>query len=110
MQSAPTRGRMKLGAFFHPTGHHVASWLHPDAQIDAGSNFRHYVELAQMSEAAKFDLMFLGKALARRDGNLDPRSRWPHYMGYFEPITLLSGIAAVTQRIGLVCTATTSYN
>jgi hypothetical protein len=33
---------MKLGAFFHPTGNHVAAWLHPDAQIDAGTNFRHY--------------------------------------------------------------------
>ena len=33
--------RMKLGAFFHPTGNHVAAWLHPDAQIDAGTNFRH---------------------------------------------------------------------
>ena len=29
---------MKLGAFFHPTGNHVAAWLHPDAQIDAGTN------------------------------------------------------------------------
>ena len=35
---------MKLGAFFHPTGNHVAAWLHPDAQIDAGTNFRHYAE------------------------------------------------------------------
>jgi alkanesulfonate monooxygenase len=101
---------MHLGAFFHPTGHHVASWLHPDAQIDAGTNFRHYVELAQMSERAKFDLMFLADALAVRDGNLDPLSRWPQYMAYFEPITLLSGIAGLTERIGLVSTATTSYN
>src|SRR5215469_1272164 len=110
MQRDPTRGQMHLGAFFHPTGHHVASWLHPDAQIDAGTNFRHYVELAQMSEQAKFDLMFLADALAVRDGNLDPLSRWPQYMAYFEPITLLSGIAGLTERIGLVCTATTSYN
>jgi alkanesulfonate monooxygenase len=101
---------MKLGAFFHPTGHHVASWLHPDAQIDAGTNFRHYVELAQMSERAKFDLMFLADALAVRDGNLEALSRWPQYMAYFEPITLLAGIAGQTERIGLVATATTSYN
>jgi len=110
MQRDPSRGQMKLGAFFHPTGHHVASWLHPDAQIDAGTNFRHYVELAQMSEAAKFDLMFLADALAIRDGNLEALSRWPQYMAYFEPITLLSGIAGLTERIGLVSTATTSYN
>jgi N-acetyl-S-(2-succino)cysteine monooxygenase len=32
---------MKLGAFFHPTGNHVAAWLHPEAQIDAGTNFKH---------------------------------------------------------------------
>ena len=110
MQRDPARGQMHLGAFFHPTGHHVASWLHPDAQIDAGTNFRHYVEIAQMSERAKFDLMFLADALAVRDGNLDPLSRWPQYMAYFEPITLLSGIAGLTERIGLVSTATTSYN
>jgi alkanesulfonate monooxygenase len=101
---------MKLGAFFHPTGHHVASWLHPDAQADAGTNVGHYLELAQMSEAAKFDLMFLADALAVRDGNLEALSRWPQYMAYFEPITLLSAIASQTSRIGLVATATTSYN
>lgn len=110
MQPESPRGKMKLGSFFHPTGHHVASWLHPDAQIDAGTNFRHYVELAQMSERAKFDLMFLADALAVRDGNLEALSRWPQYMVYFEPITLLSGIAGLTERIGLVATATTSYN
>ena len=49
--------RMKLGAFFHPTGNHVAAWLHPDAQIDAGTNFRHYAEITQTAERGKFDLM-----------------------------------------------------
>jgi N-acetyl-S-(2-succino)cysteine monooxygenase len=110
MRCRSSRGQMKLGAMFHPTGHHVASWLHPDSQIDAGMNFRHYVELAQMSEAAKFDLMFLADAVAVRDGDLEALSRWPQYMAYFEPITLLSGIAGLTQHIGLVATATTSYN
>ena len=28
--------KLHLGAFFHPTGHHVAAWLSPDSQIDAG--------------------------------------------------------------------------
>jgi FMN-dependent oxidoreductase (nitrilotriacetate monooxygenase family) len=31
-------------------------------------------------------------------------------MAYFEPLTLMSALAAVTSRIGLVMTATTSYN
>jgi N-acetyl-S-(2-succino)cysteine monooxygenase len=110
MTSSTGRRQMKLGAFFHPTGHHVASWLHPEAQIDAGTNVEHYIELAQTAERGKFDLMFLADALATRDGNLEALSRWPQYMAYFEPITLLSAIASVTKHIGLVSTATTSYN
>jgi N-acetyl-S-(2-succino)cysteine monooxygenase len=101
---------MKLGAFFHPTGNHVAAWLHPDAQIDAGTNFKHYAQLAQTAEHGKFDLMFLADAVAVREGKLAALSRWPQYMVFFDPVTLLSAIAAVTDRVGLVATATTSYN
>ncbi len=101
---------MRLGAFFHPTGNHVAAWLHPEAQIDAGTNFKHYARLAQTAEKGKFDLMFLADALAVRDGKLAALSRWPQYMAYFDPVTLLSAIAALTEHIGLVATATTSYN
>src|SRR6201987_3606296 len=102
--------RMKLGAFFHPTGNHVAAWLHPDAQIDAGTNFRHYAEITQTAERGKFDLMFVADAVAVRDGKLQALSRWPQYMAYFDPLTLLPALAAVTTHIGLVMTATTSYN
>lgn len=103
-------GALRLGALLHPTGNHVAAWLHPEAQIDAGVNFAHYAEVAQIAERAKFDLIFLADALATREGNLDALRRWPQYMAYFEPLTLLSAIAAVTRNIGLVATATTSYN
>ncbi|MEA2730085.1 MAG: hypothetical protein QOF70_4560 [Acetobacteraceae bacterium] len=104
------REQLKLGAFFHPTGHHVASWLDETAQIDAGTNFRHYVELARTAERGGFDLMFLADAVAVRDGQPEALRRWPQYMAYFEPLTLLSAIAAVTEHLGLVATATTSYN
>ncbi len=110
MTSPHPRGQMSLGAFIHPTGNHVASWMHPEAQADAGTNVEHYIEVAQTAERGKFDLMFLADALATRDGKLEALSRWPQYMAYFEPITLLSAIASVTKRIGLVATATTSYN
>jgi N-acetyl-S-(2-succino)cysteine monooxygenase len=102
--------RMKLGAFFHPTGNHVAAWLHPDAQIDAGTNFRHYAEITQTAERGKFELMFVADAVATRDGKLEALSRWPQYMAYFDPLTLLPALAAVTTHIGLCATATTSYN
>jgi N-acetyl-S-(2-succino)cysteine monooxygenase len=101
---------MRLGAFFHPTGNHVAAWLHPEAQIDAGTNFRHYAQIAQTAERGKFDLMFVADAVAVRDGKLTALSRWPQYMVYFDPLTLLPAIAAMTTHIGVVATATTSYN
>lgn len=110
MTEARRAGFLKLGALIHPTGNHVASWLHPAAQIDAGTNFEHYQLLAQTAERGKFDALFLADALAIRGGDLDVLKRWPQYMAYFEPMTLLSAIAAITRNIGLIATSTTSYN
>jgi FMN-dependent oxidoreductase (nitrilotriacetate monooxygenase family) len=110
MTAARPGEQLHLGAFFHPTGHHVASWLDESAQIDAGTNFWHYAELARTAEQAKFDLMFLADAVAVRDGRPEAMRRWPQYMAYFEPLTLLSAIAPLTSHLGLVATATTSYN
>jgi alkanesulfonate monooxygenase len=103
-------GQMVLGVFFNHTGHHVASWRHPGAQADAGVNLRHYIELAQTAERAKFHFLFFADWLAVRDASDLTLSRSAQYTAHFEPLTLLGGLAAVTEQIGLVCTATTSYN
>ena len=101
---------MKLGAFFNPTGHHVASWRHPQSQADAGINFKHYVELAKTAERGRFDLIFLADNPSVRDANIEALSRSAQYIANLEPITLLSAIAAVTEKIGLVATASTQFN
>jgi len=105
-----TKGQMRLGAFFNPTGHHVASWRHPDAQADAGINFKHYVEITQAAERAKIDLVFLADNVCVRDARMEALSRSAQYIANFEPLTLLAALSAVTSRIGLVATASTSYN
>ncbi|HEV2508442.1 LLM class flavin-dependent oxidoreductase [Bosea sp. (in: a-proteobacteria)] len=110
MTVSPRTDKIKLGAFIHPTGNHVAAWLHPDAQIDAGTNFEHYVEVAQTAERGLFDLMFIADAITVRDGDVNALKRWPQYMAFFDPMILFSGIAARTKHIGLVATSTTSYN
>lgn len=104
------RGQMRLGGFFHPTGNHVAAWLHPKSQIDAGTNFRHYAELAQIAERGRLDLIFVADTVAARDGNLEALKRWPQYMAYFDPTMLMAGLSAVTQHIGLVATASATFN
>src|SRR5437016_891292 len=105
-----TKGQMRLGAFFNPTGHHVASWRHPGAQADAGINFQHYVEITRTAERAKFDLVFLADNVCVREANMEALSRSAQYIANFEPLTLLAALSSLTSRIGLVATATTSYN
>jgi alkanesulfonate monooxygenase len=104
------QGQYRLGAFLQNTGHHIASWRHPEAQADAGENFAHYRQIAQAAERAKFDMVFLADGVAvRRAGDAESLSRDGKIV-HFEPLTLLSALAAVTEHIGLVATASTTYN
>jgi FMN-dependent oxidoreductase (nitrilotriacetate monooxygenase family) len=107
MTSART---MRLGLFINPTGHHQASWRHPDADADAGVNFDHYRRVAQTAEHQCFDMIFLADNQGVRNADPETRRRVAQYIANFEPFTLLSALAAVTERIGLTCTASMSYN
>lgn len=104
------KGRMNLGVFFKNTGHHIAAWMHSDAQPDAGINLQHYIACAQKCEAAGLDFIFFADSVAVRDAPLDVLSRMSQFTAYFEPITLLSALAGATKRIGLAATATTSFS
>jgi len=86
--------QFSLGAFLMQTGHHIAGWRHPDAQADAGSNFRHYVDLARKAEAAKFDAVFLADSVGVRSTHLPSLARTAR-ADHFEPLTLLAALAAV---------------
>ena len=103
-------GKMRLGAYFNPTGHHVASWRHPRAQADAHVNLKHYVEIVQTAERAKFDMIFFADGVATRQADIEAQCRSVQFIANFEPLTLLSALAMVTERIGLVGTMSTSYN
>ena len=107
---ASKRGKMHLAAYYNPTGHHVASWRHPRAQEDAHVNIDHYIEIARTAERAKFDLMFLADSNVIREAHMDALCRSTQFVAYFEPFTLLSALAMVTEKIGLVGTASTSWN
>src|ERR1700735_5251277 len=102
--------QMRLGAFFNPTGHHVASWRHPRAQADAGINFQHYLDITRTAERGKFDMVFLADNLGVRQAHMEALSRSAQYIANFEPLTLLSALATQSSHIGLVATASTSYN
>jgi FMN-dependent oxidoreductase (nitrilotriacetate monooxygenase family) len=94
---------MKLGLFFAPGGHHLAAWRHPEA-YPAGFDIGTYVDFAQTAERACFDMVFVADVFA-----LTPGAKHRDSLR-FEPLTLLSALAMVTKHVGLVATATTTYN
>lgn len=98
---------MHLGAFLMETGHHAAAWRHPDVQADGGTDFRAYAALASTAERACFDAIFVADSVAANVGDGAARSARSDRL---DPLTLLPALAAVTERIGLIATATTTYN
>ncbi|EBU7498130.1 nitrilotriacetate monooxygenase, partial [Salmonella enterica subsp. enterica serovar Typhi] len=101
--------QMKLGAFLMPTGHHIAAWRHPKAAIDGGTNLARMVSIARTAERGLFDMVFFEDAAGVREARVDLAAQTSRSIG-FEPISLLAALAARTDRIGLVATASTSYN
>ncbi len=104
MQVHP-KGQMKLGWLMSPAGNHPAAWLHPHAELHGANNFPHYVRLVRKAESAKFDFVFQADAAGARDGNMNALSRAPRFMNIWEPLSLLSALAGVTERIGLAGTS-----
>ena len=73
-------------------------------------DFAHYKRLAQTAERAKFDMVFLADGWSGRSrSGSDALSRSGQIV-HFEPLTLLSALSAVTEHVGLVATASTTYN
>jgi FMN-dependent oxidoreductase (nitrilotriacetate monooxygenase family) len=106
---ARRKDKLSLGAFLLFTGHHVAAWRHPDASDSA--SLADFTDFAKLAEAAKFDAVFLADAVGFRNDDVDGSQYKAHSGVYpFEPLTLLSALAATTSRIGLVATASTSFS
>ena len=103
--------QLKLGVFLYPTGHHLGGWRHPNAQADGGLSLSHYIDLARTAERGGLDLLFFADTLGARDAaDVEAWSHTPKYNSQFELLTLLSALSVVTRHIGLVSTATTTYN
>jgi alkanesulfonate monooxygenase SsuD/methylene tetrahydromethanopterin reductase-like flavin-dependent oxidoreductase (luciferase family) len=98
--------QLSLNAFLMATGHHVAAWRHSRVASDP-LDFSVYRRAALIAEAAKLDALFVADSLAVPTDEIAAHTA---RSVYFEPLTLLSALAALTERIGLIATVTTSYN
>lgn len=101
--------QLHLGAFMRPVGIHTGWWRYPGAYPDANFNLKHLVRFIQKLEQGRFDAFFMADHLSLL--NMDIKAlRRSATVTSFEPFTLLSALAMVTERIGLVATASTTFD
>lgn len=96
-------GQIRLGAFIYYSGHHSASWRHPEARSNEIFSVDLYKDLAQTAERGKFDMIFLADLLYAV--NVEKTAS-----GMLDPVTLLSAISTSTTKLGLTATVSTTYN
>ncbi len=89
--------KMSIAAFMMRYGHHVAAWRHPDTDL-VTNPFKVFREQVRSAEKACLDAVFFADSVALTG------------VPSLEPLTLLSALAASTEKIGLIATATTTYN
>jgi len=100
---------MKLGAFMRPISIHTAAWRYPGAYPDANFNYQHYQTFVQTLERGRFDAFFMADHLAVMNMPMDALKRSATVTS-FDPMTLLPALAATTKHLGLIATASTTYN
>ena len=100
--------QLRLGAFMRPVSIHTAAWRYPGAYPDANFNFGHLKRFVQTLERGRFDAFFMADHLAVLNMPIQALKRSATVTS-FDPLTLLPALAAVTEHIGLIATASTTY-
>ena len=101
--------QLHLGAFMRPVSIHTAWWRYPGAFPDANFNLKHLVRFIRTLERGCFDAFFMADHLAVLNMPIEALRRSATATS-FEPLTLLSALAMVTEHIGLIATASTTFD
>ncbi len=106
--AAPGGRQMHLGAFLFNLGNHIAAWRHPGTPPNGLLDLGFYAGLAQAAERGCFDFVFFSDGVGIND-------TYPEVIGHTvtirpEPTVLLGALAAVTRRIGLAATVSTTFH
>lgn len=96
--------QLRLGSILHGASGNMSAWRHPAAQADASINFDFVKNTAIKAEEGKLDFLFVADGLYINEKSI------PHFLNRFEPLTVLSALATITSRLGLVGTVSTSYS
>jgi FMN-dependent oxidoreductase (nitrilotriacetate monooxygenase family) len=100
--------QLRLGAFMRPVSIHTAAWRYPGGTPDANFNLKALVEYAQTLERGKFDAFFMADHLAVLNMPMEALKRSATVTS-FDPLTLLPALAMATKHLGLIATASTTF-
>ena len=100
--------QLRLGAFMRPTTIHTGAWRYPGAFPDANFNLAHIRRFARTLERGRFDAFFMADHLAVLNMPIEALKR-SHTVTSFDPLTLLPVLAVDTDHLGLIATASTTF-
>jgi FMN-dependent oxidoreductase (nitrilotriacetate monooxygenase family) len=95
---------LHFSAFIWPNGYHESAWRVVDDDVRDVLGLPYYAGLARTAERGLMDAVFLADNIAIPEYRVTylPQTQ-------FDPVAVLSALAAVTSRIGLIGTGSTTY-
>jgi len=96
---------LHFNAFIWPNGYHESAWRVVEDDVRDVLGLAYYTGIARIAERGLMDSIFLADniAIAEYRATYLPQTQ-------FDPISVLSALAAVTSRIGLIGTGSTTYS
>lgn len=94
-----------LNATVMGLGMHLGAWRFGDADPFAYTDISYYQEIGRLAENGLLHALFLADTLAVSEENFERPN-----LGAMDPATVLAALAATTRHVGLVATASTTYN
>ena len=100
--------QIRLGAFMRPVSIHTAAWRYPGGTPDANFNLKALIAYARTLERGLFDAFFMADHLAVLNMPMEALKRSATVTS-FDPLTLLPALAQHTRHLGLIATASTTF-
>ncbi|WP_328616831.1 LLM class flavin-dependent oxidoreductase [Amycolatopsis sp. NBC_00355] len=97
--------QLHFNAFIWPNGYHESAWRVVGDDVRGVLGLPYFADIARIAERGLMDTIFLADniAIAEYRATHLPQTQ-------FDPISVLSALAAVTSHIGLIGTGSTTYN
>ncbi len=96
--------QMHLAIMIGGYGNQQEAWRRPQSRVEEMTSLSFFREMAGWAESARLDALFVADTIG-----LDISLLKAEANGHLEPLTLLAALSAVTDRIGLIASISTTF-